>query len=207
MRTVNLWDYLPPFLKEFREFQVLIDAQTPEVQALQDRLDQMMDNCFITKAHDAGLKRFEKLLGIFPAEGETEEYRRNTILSRWFDRLPFTVRGLLQRIGIIQGNNNIQVYFEDDDPYTVHIVTRLEEAGQVDSLIFIFRSMIPANLVIDSVNRIEGNSEVSINYAVGMTDSNYLFLTNDLNETIQENIPEYAGMGLSVTGSLYLTDQ
>lgn len=206
MRTVNLWDYLPPFLKEFREFQVLIDVQTPEVQELQNRLDRMMDNCFITTAHDEGLKRFEKLLGIFPAEGESEEYRRSTILSRWFDRLPFTVRGLIQRISIIQGNNNIQVYFDDDDPYTVHIVTRLEEAGQVDSLIFIFRTMIPANLVIDSQNRIECESDLGINYAVGMTDSNYLFLTNDLNETVQQNIPEYAGMGLSVTGSLYLTD-
>lgn len=206
MRKVDLWYYLPPFLKEFLEMREILGAEEPEFQELVRQLDGMRKDSFITTATANGISRFESLLGIHPDASASLETRRSAVLTRWWDTTPYTIRTLKNRIALIQGNNNIQVSFDDDNPYCIQIVTRLETAGQVDDLAYIIQTMLPANLMVDSANRLEVDLTGGLFYGMGAGVTGTLFLTNDLNETVQNEIPHLIGAGMSGTNTLFLTN-
>lgn len=204
MRTVDLWEYLPPFLKDFTEMVEILSAEEPEFQELVKQIDDVMNDNFILTATARGIARFEEMLGIRPETGATLETRRSAVLTKWWDTTPYTIRTLKSRIALIQGNDNIQISFSEDDPYCIQIVTRLETAGQVDDLAYILKTMLPANLVVDSANRLEGTVNVGLFYGVGMGISGTLFLTNDLNETVNVNGNANVGMANVFTNVLEL---
>lgn len=143
MRTVDLWQYLPPFLKDFKEMDELLKAEEPEFQQMAERLVELLDDMFISTAHDRGLKRYEALLGIKPSSSATIEERRTNILARWYDSMPFTIRALKERLAILQGNDNVDAWTEG---YTLHVLTDLSTAEEIHAAAAIIDTMIPANL-------------------------------------------------------------
>lgn len=182
----------------------ILGAEEPEFQELVKQIDDVMNDNFILTATARGIARFEEMLGIRPETGATLETRRSAVLTKWWDTTPYTIRTLKSRIALIQGNDNIQISFSEDDPYCIQIVTRLETAGQVDDLAYILKTMLPANLVVDSANRLEGTVGVGLFYGVGMGVSGTLFLTNDLNETVNVNGDANVGMANVFTNVLEL---
>ena len=195
MRKVDLWYYLPPFLKEFLELREILGAEEPEFQELVKQYDDVLKDNFIITATERGIARFESTLGIRPNASASLETRRSAVLTKWWDATPYTLRTLKNRIALIQGNSNIQISFDKDNPYCIQIVTRLETAGQVDDLAYIIQTMLPANLEVDSANRLEGTVNVGLFYGMGTGMTETLFLTNDLNESV--NVPGNALVGMA----------
>ena len=195
MRKVDLWYYLPPFLKEFLEMREILGAEEPEFQELVKQYDDVLKDNFIVTATERGIARFESTLGIRPDASASLETRRSAVLTKWWDVTPYTLRTLKNRIAMIQGNSNIQISFDKDNPYCIQIVTRLETAGQVDDLAYIIQTMLPANLEVDSANRLEGTVNVGLFYGMGTGMTETLFLTNDLNENV--NVPGNALVGMA----------
>lgn len=206
MRKVDLWYYLPEFLKNFLELNEILEAEEPEFQMLVKQCDDVMNDMFITTATTRGISRYEEIMGIRPDAGTTLESRRSAVMTRWWDATPYTIRALKNRIAIIQGNADIQISFAEDNPYLIQIVTRLESPGQVDDLAYILETMLPANLVVDSDNRIEVDLKVGLSYGMGASVAGTLFLTNDLNETVQTGLEHKIGVGMSDTTALFLTN-
>lgn len=195
MRKVDLWYYLPPFLKEFLELREILGAEEPEFQELVKQYDDVLKDNFIITATERGIARFESTLGIRPDASASLETRRSAVLTKWWDATPYTLRTLKNRIALIQGNSNIQISFDKDNPYCIQIVTRLETAGQVDDLAYIIQTMLPANLEVDSANRLEGTVNVGLFYGMGTGMTETLFLTNDLNENV--NVPGNVLVGMA----------
>lgn len=195
MRKVDLWYYLPPFLKEFLEMREILGAEEPEFQELVKEYDDVLKDNFIITATERGIARFESMLGIRPDASTSLETRRSAVLTKWWDATPYTLRTLKNRIALIQGNSNIQISFDKDNPYCIQIVTRLETAGQVDDLAYIIQTMLPANLEVDSANRLEGTVNVGLFYGMGTGMTETLFLANDLNENV--NVPGNALVGMA----------
>ncbi len=204
MRKVDLWYYLPPFLKDFLEMREIMGAEEPEFQTLVEQCDGVMNDNFITTATAKGIARFEQMLKITPSTGASLESRRSAIMTRWWDVIPYTIRGLKNRIATIQGNDNVQISFSEENPYLIQIVTRLETAGQVDDLAYILQTMLPANLEVASSNRLEGNLETRLSYGMGTSVTGTLFLTNDLNENVNVSGNALVGMASEFTNVLEL---
>ena len=194
MRKVDLWYYLPPFLKNFLEMREIMGAEEPEFQTLVEQCDEVMNDNFITTATAKGIARFEQMLKITPSTEASLERRRSAIMTRWWNVIPYTIRGLKNRIVAIQGNDNVQISFSEENPYLIQIVTRLETAGQVDDLAYILQTMLPANLEVASTNRLEGNLEARLSYGMGASITGTLFLTNDLNENVNVSGNALVGM-------------
>lgn len=204
MRKVDLWYYLPPFLKDFLEMREIMGAEEPEFQTLVEQCDGVMNDNFITTATARGIARFEQMLKITPSTGASLESRRSAIMTRWWDVIPYTIRGLKNRIATIQGNDNVQISFSEENPYLIQIVTRLETAGQVDDLAYILQTMLPANLEVASSNRLEGNLKARLSYGMGTSVTGTLFLTNDLNENVNVSGNALVGMASEFTNVLEL---
>ena len=44
VREVNLLGYLPPFMQEYVEMQQIMNAEQPDVQALEDETEKIKNN-------------------------------------------------------------------------------------------------------------------------------------------------------------------
>lgn len=95
-REIAIQNYLPPVVREIREFKVLTEAENPEFQKLLEVLGQVMDNQFILTATDYGLSRWERMLKIIPPRDSTFPQRRAAILAKLRAQTPFNLDALRQ---------------------------------------------------------------------------------------------------------------
>lgn len=198
-RTVDLWRYLPEYLKQFPELNKLFEAEKPEFQTLVYNLNRLLNNLFIDTATSGGLDRFEQILHLYPNPGDTVEIRRSNIMAAWFSDKMYTMKTLLNRLSVLQGNDNIQLVWDEDDNYLLHVYTRLEVQGQVDRLYEILEEMLPADIAYESTNYIEATKEVGVYYAAGLSVTGTLFLTNDFTGTVEISGNAFVGMANGYT--------
>lgn len=167
MRKVDLWQYLPPFLREFLELGEVVKAEEPEFQHLVGRCDEVMKDYFITTATKRGIARFEQLMHIVPTNVNDLENRRSAVITRWWNMIPYTLRSLRNRIVIVQGNDNVQITFDPDNPHRIIIATRLISMEQRKDLAYIVQTMLPANLEVTLVSHINFKLEMSLGVGAG----------------------------------------
>lgn len=170
-REIVLIDYLPPFLQGYREIQAIMTAENPEFQAVSDEGQVVLDNTFIMYCSEKGIARFEKMLGIYPLPTDTLDSRRSRVLTRWNDVVPYTLKAFISKLSALQGNDNIQITFFNDQ-YKIQVVTHLEKHGQQDDLAYLFRTVIPCNLVVESINilDVQTSGEAVVGNAITSTE-------------------------------------
>ena len=71
IRTIDLNGYLPDALKNVTEMRAIMDAETPEIQAIWDACEDCMNDQFISEATENGIARREKMLNITPNATDT----------------------------------------------------------------------------------------------------------------------------------------
>lgn len=204
-RKVDLWQYLPGFLRRYRELNKLLEAEQPEFQGVVDNCEMTLHNLFILTADSNGLSRFEELLKIYPQDGDSLDSRRARVMIKWVDLIPYTTRTLKDKIANIQGNTNIEVYISN--PYELTIITRLEKHGQVDNLAFLLKAVLPCNLVVISENLLEFRTvdgETRVFYGATIPVTQMLFLTNDLNTS--DTITGSMNLGAGVSGTIMIKE-
>ncbi len=169
--SVNLLEYLPPFLREYREMKAVMNAENPELSALYENADRVLNNEFIATADEYGIERFEKLLGILPSKSDTLESRRARVLSRWFTQLPYTLRAFLAKLYGLSDYGNIEVAV-DFDRYRIAIDTDFELYGQTSEIERLVELMFPCNIIADLRNtiRLSAHGEYKHGGAVRFTE-------------------------------------
>jgi len=140
-------EYIPPALRQVREFAALIEAQEPELQDLWDGASAVLDEQFVETGSQAGLLRWEKLLGIAPKAADTLEMRRFQIMTRLILNTPYTLAQLTQILTALCGEAGYSLTLEPDIyRLTVHIhMAEKEKYSAVEQLL---QKMIPANLAL-----------------------------------------------------------
>jgi hypothetical protein len=125
------------------------------------------------------------MLGIYPLPSDPLEARQSRVLTRWNDVVPYTLKSFLSKLASLQGNNNIQITIYNDQ-YKIQVVTHLEKQGQQDDLAYLFRTVLPCNLVVESINILDAKTGANIMLGSGITYTNIEFITNDIKETFDE---------------------
>ena len=160
---VDLIKRLPSFMQQYDELVRLTDSQNPEFDRLWNIEDLVRKNVFIYTAEYEGLRRFESMLGITPKPGESIESRRNKVLMRWNNDQPFTLRFLVGLLETMTGGN-FDIYTNFDN-YEMEIIVHGMDHEFFAELEFIRQTIIPANIYLRSMNRIEHSFQN--NMAVG----------------------------------------
>ncbi len=197
-RQINLLEYLPLFLQGFKELQAIMAAENPEFQAVSDEGDVVLDNTFIMYCNEDGIARFEALMDIYPLPGDTLEARKNRVMTRWNDVIPYTMKAFLQKIVILQGNDNVQIAL-DGDNYKVTVTTHLEKQGQQDDLAYLFKTVVPCNMVVESINVLDCIASGTLTSAIGISNTGVQFITNDIDEHFIIEADSVIGNGNSNT--------
>ena len=200
IREVDLASYLPYFMRSYIEPVAALDAENPEFVLVWTGADRVLKNRFIATADEYGISRFENILGIYPSEEDTLESRRSRVQSRWFQQLPYTMRVLLSKLEVLCGDVDFTLTHNFDVGYTLTLQTALEKYGQVEELESILTTMLPQNIVIDSLNVIQWNADGSLYVGGGLCFVDMLTLTNDFRESTDIQGAAVFGGGTVHTG-------
>lgn len=155
IREVDLISYLPPFMQDNKEPVAALEAENPEFQIIWKATDRVLKNRFISTADEYGISRFERLLNIYPSEEDDLESRRSKVQSRWFDKIPYTMQVLLQKLTLLCRDTDFSIICNFNDGYTMSLSVNLEEFGKISELEEILNGIVPCNIVVKSNNFIQ----------------------------------------------------
>lgn len=171
----KLLEYLPPFLREYREFNEIANAEEPEFDGLSEKALRVLKNQFIETADEDGIAEFEKMLGILPSKSDSLASRRARVFSRWFTELPYTLKAFLHKLSGLSEYGNIAVSV-DFDRYLIAIDTDFEYYGQTDEIERLVDLMFPCNIIAELKNtvRLSADGEYKFGGAVSFTETSTL---------------------------------
>lgn len=203
IREVDLVSYLPPYLQEYNQETVAaLEAENPEFRLIWEASDRVLYNEFIATADEYGISRFEKILNILPSKEDTLESRRARVQSRWFTEIPYTLKALISKLIALCGDSNFEIT-KDFLYYKIGIETNLELFGQVEELEHIIETMLPCNMVVDSVNKIPCDADGVALWGGGICAIEFFVITND--EQAEHTITGKANVGGGIVNAVSVT--
>lgn len=183
IKEVNLISYLPQFIQEYREIKQIMLGENPEIQMVMDETEIIKNNQFILTCDLDGIKRFEKLLKIVPNPFDTLDARISRVLVRWNDSIPYTYRGLIEKLDALCGVGNY-VLLPNFNSYGLELMVYLPLSGQVDELEYMLSYMIPANIVVTSSNVLDYEAVGTVYAASTNIEVRSYTITSELNQEI-----------------------
>ena len=144
----NLIDYIPPFLRDVREYKAILeDAEQPEMVLIWDAAKNALNDQFIVDATENGISRWEKILGIIPKATLTLDERKFTILTKINEQLPFTITTLNERLTSLCGKDGYSLTL-DNTNYTLDVKVALTAKNNFEDVNSLLQRIVPANLVV-----------------------------------------------------------
>lgn len=146
IKEVDLLSYWLPILRNIKEFKEIAKAERPEIIYILEAIDTTLSNTFIETSDEYGIKRFEKMMGIYPEEGDTLETRRFRVMVKWNEETPYTLETLKNQIEILCGNDGYSVIM-DYENYTLSVKLNLYNEKNIETVKELLAKVVPANIV------------------------------------------------------------
>lgn len=140
----ELINYLPPFMREYKEIKQIMATEQIEIQGMWDAVEEVENNQFVASSGDSGLKRWEKILDIVPKATDTLEERRFRILSRINFELPYTIKRLREILTTLCGEDGFEITISG---YEIEIKIALGNASMYEDVELLLENTIPANML------------------------------------------------------------
>lgn len=145
-REINLSSYLPDVLRDVKEMRAIMDAETPEVQALWAACEDCMNDQFIADATENGVARREKILGITPYTTDTLDDRKFRLLAKYNEDTPYTRNRLKNMLASLCGDDGFFVTFLTGN-FTVNVKVALAVKKQKEIIEELLERVLPYNMV------------------------------------------------------------
>lgn len=148
MREVDVSKYYPAIMKEVREFQHIATAETPELNLIQQELQNVLDDQFIRDATLNGVARRERPLKIIPKTSDTLDVRKFRLLSRYNEDIPYTVPNLRNQLANLCGTNGYRMNLVNNT-FTLIVKVELVAKQNLDTVGELLERVVPLNMIID----------------------------------------------------------
>lgn len=146
IRIIDLRRYLPDVLKDFKELQTIMAAETPEVQAIWNACEDCMNDQFLSEATKNGIARREKMLDITPYATDTLEDRRFRLRTKYAENVPYTRKSLAYLLELLCGKDGYQLTILTES-FTVKVKVALVAKKQTDSIRELLERILPYNML------------------------------------------------------------
>ena len=176
--VVKLINYLPQFMADRKEMQVITSAEDPEFTLFWAVLKRVINNQFITTCDEQGISKFEKMLKLYPYESDTLEMRIARVLVEWNAQLPYTMRSLKQMIDVLCGAGNYRVKLRNNE-YVLEIDTFFYDSKMLTQLNKLLLKVLPANLTYESTNYILEEAKQDYYLGAAAMSSMHYVLSSD----------------------------
>lgn len=141
---MKLIDYLPPRLAEIKELADFQEAVEPELKQIHEIVNRYLRNRHILDADAEGVAQWEEWLKIKPPPGSTLEERRQNLIARMNERLPYDNVQLHKMLAGLLGWENFEV---SQTPGRFQMDVRINaKAGKYDSTYQMLQRVMPAHV-------------------------------------------------------------
>ena len=137
-------EYLPEFIREFKEIEAIAKAEDTVIADEWRRFDEVEDSQWIQTAGDRGLSRYEKMLGI-TGGGNSADVRRSAIVVKYNNNFAYTYYMFVKYLDNIcgRGNYDLEIRYSQ---YAVDISLGLNRKLLYNTVRDYVRHIIPANM-------------------------------------------------------------
>jgi hypothetical protein len=148
IREVNLIEYLPPVIQDYKEIKEVMTSENPEFQLVGDESEVLKNNQFIESTNELGIKRFEDMLEIKALYDDTWDNRKFKVLSVWNNAIPYTINALNEKLAILcgEGGYSLNVNY---NTYTVTVRVALSSKKNYSEVEKMLNLVLPCNMIID----------------------------------------------------------
>lgn len=196
---MNLIKYMPPFLKEVREFKEIFGAEDIQIEKLNNQINSMLREVIVKTAEDYGLRRYEKIYGI-TRTAETLEARRMAILLKMNNRVAYTYKWLIQTLNEAIGAENYKIT-TDFNNYKMNIEIALNYTEAAELLKNDLVKQMPANIELDY----RLTSKINCISGAIISQQTYMVLnTEKMKEIENVKINENNNFGLNLRQQSYI---
>ena len=175
---MKLIEYMPPYLKNVLEFIKIFDTEDIEIENMRYLIDKVLKEVIVKTATSYGLDRYEKIYGI-KNKAETIEARRMNILFKINNKVPYTLKWLINTLNESIGKDNYKLIAKDYELYITINLAYTEAAEMLKSNLI---KQIPANI------QLEYELETTLNEYIGWAISrcDYIILNAEAFEEIED---------------------
>lgn len=145
----KLIEYLPEFMRGFREIKFLTGKQQEQAETLWVSLDTIWNNQFIETLDEEGCARWEKMLKIRNKDTYTLPERRNKILGKMVEQRPFTMKSLKKTLTMLCGADGYSVELTPAE-YILRVRIALTSKNMYGDVKELIDKIVPANLIVDA---------------------------------------------------------
>lgn len=143
----NLIQYLPGFIKKYKEIQSIAVTEQAELEQLEERINYVLNNSFIDSADEDGIKRLENIMGITSDKAmESLSFRRERIKNRFLMFPPFTVRYLKQQLDATIGQGMYELVV-DHNHYVIYLESSAVNQSWYNEILFTIQQVKPCNMI------------------------------------------------------------
>lgn len=150
-RNVRLEKYIPWVLQNAREIRAIMAAEDPEFNVLYEQIWRWFANTFIFSTDIQGVKRWEDMLGIYPAEDATLYDRRAAIFMAVNGTTPYTERSFEALTDGMYHKGAVTVAVEPNS-YTCILHLADDVVDKVNDIFRYARLIIPANMGLQTAH-------------------------------------------------------
>ena len=157
----TLKSLLPEWYHNVLEMEVLLGIEQHLAEEFLSQLESAQANQYVSTADSRTISLYEQMLKITPELTDTLETRRFRILTRMTSQTPYNKRYLQELLSSFGKSVKLTMFYNE---YRLLIEMNFEKAGQISELEYIFRSVVPANILVDARNSLKGEIPSSENF-------------------------------------------
>ncbi len=193
----QLKELLPNWYEGIVETDVLMDVEQKLFDDLEAQINLAQSNQYVSTADAKTIAIYEQILGIVTDQLDSLELRRFRVLTRLTTQKPYTMRYLQEVLSSFGDPAELTMFYNE---YRMLVEMNFEKLGQVSEIEYIFRTVVPANILVDAQNELKVKvPKTQLFMASGMTNTELVMITQDVAEVPSISAPIYQPFGVVIS--------
>ncbi|MDT2757360.1 DUF2313 domain-containing protein [Enterococcus asini] len=193
----QLKELLPNWYEGIVETDVLMDVEQKLFDELEAQINLAQSNQYVSTADAKTIAIYEQMLGIVTDPLDSLELRRFRVLTRLTTQKPYTLRYLQEVLSSFGDPAELTMFYNE---YRLLVEMNFEKMGQVSEIEYIFRTVVPANILVDAQNELKAKvPKTQLFMAAGMTNTELVMITQDVAEAPSISTPIYQPFGVVIS--------
>lgn len=193
----RLKELLPNWYEGIVETDALMDVEQKLFDDIEAQINLAQSNQYVSTADSKTITIYEQMLGIVTDPLDTLELRRFRVLTRLTTQKPYTIRYLQEVLSSFGDPAELTMFYNE---YRLLVEMNFEKLGQVSEIEYIFRTVVPANILVDAQNKLKAKvPKTQLFMASGMTNTEFVMITQDVAEAPSISTPIYQPFGVVIS--------
>lgn len=193
----RLKELLPNWYEGIVETDVLMDVEQKLFDDIEAQINLAQSNQYVSTADSKTIAIYEQMLGIVTDPLDSLELRRFRVLTRLTTQKPYTLKYLQEVLSSFGDPAELTMFYNE---YRLLVEMNFEKLGQVSEIEYIFRTVVPANILVEAQNELKAKvPKAQLFMAAGMTNTEFVMITQDVAEAPSISTPIYQPFGVVIS--------